>query len=142
MPNIRVDLTFDKFELVKFQNGFTSIKHFDRFAQLELLGIKEAKSISAVAENQPLTVSGQAPAFAGVLKLTQLAERVGVVNKPNAMLPGQLVQLAIEQCQAFGKIRRRNFNLSENLSCLQIDPPQCGLTNPPGAFNEIAAGEE
>ena len=88
LPDVGVNLAFHPFELVQFDDGAAVLGDGDSAGFLECLGIPEAEVGGAIAHDDALAVSGQAPAFAGVGEFAFGGKAREVVDEALLRLPG------------------------------------------------------
>src|SRR5689334_22322206 len=138
VPDVGVNLAVHEFEFVKLSDGRFSVHDCDGFCHPKAVRIEKSKAIRAVAQNKRAAVGSEAPAFAVVLKLPDLFKAPRVVDETELMLPGELVNLVVQQGDAFGEIRQRDVDFLQYLSALQLDVSQTRATFLPRALEHFA----
>src|SRR5918998_945681 len=77
LPDIGPDLAVDDLELVEIRDRSRTLINGDGVELRERLRVPDEQAVGAVAHDQPLTISGQAPTFCligeGLLELERLA---------------------------------------------------------------------
>jgi hypothetical protein len=139
VPDVRVDLTFDKLELIERLHGMFAVLHHDVAGLLEGFGITEAQSRGAVAGDDRFRRARHAPALAAIRELPGRAEREPVEDQTDMRLPGPLVNVGTPVDDAFAEVLLRQIALLHNFAGLRLNDQDRGATLQPGAFVEKAS---
>lgn len=85
-----------------------------------------------------LPVGGQSPAFAAVIEFADFVERFQIVDERLVVLPGQLVQLAVQQREAFAEQVVVQFFCDDRPAGGEFDPAYRRTSLEAGAFVQRA----
>ena len=90
--------------------------------------IEDAQVFAAVAHIEPLAVGREAPSFARIGESAELPTRRRVIDVGFVVFPGQLVDLAVEQRDAFAEFAAGQRSHYVRASCFEVDALQAGVS--------------
>src|ERR1043165_7409825 len=88
VPDVGVDFAVDVLEFVQLFDWQIAVEYCDGLCDLKAVRVEKSDAVRAVADDERMAVGRKAPAFAGVVKLADLLESVGVVDEADLVLPG------------------------------------------------------
>lgn len=135
VPDVAVDEAVDVFEFIELVDKVFAIVDEDVAGFGEGLGVAKAEVGGPVRGDELVGGAGDAPAFAGVVELTGLAEGLAVVHEAGVGLPGPLEKGVAVGDDAFAKIWCGKVDMLRGAE--RVDE-EAGVTFEAGAFVEEA----
>ena len=120
MPDVGKNFAFDELEFVELTDGISSVRDGDFARDAIGFGVDELELCGAIAHDQMSAIIGESPAFAMETEVFLPSERCGIVDESLLVLPGELVELAVEFGEAFAEKLGTEFALDENVSCFDF----------------------
>ena len=127
MPDVRVDLSLDVFELVELVDLRRSVFDDDVSDFLEGVGIAETEGRGAIAGDDLGCGAGHAPALAGVGEALDLSEGEAVIDEADVRLPGPLVEVGAPVDYALAEILRREAESLYGFARFGLGHCDCGV---------------
>src|SRR5437870_11867365 len=121
MPDVRVHLSAYVLELVQISDWDAAVGDGDTPDFTKRVGVEKTQLLRAVAENESLSISSQAPTLARISQCSTRRETREIVDKRNIRSPRQLYKLAVPLRQSFGKIGTIEMLLLHNLARFELD---------------------
>ena len=130
MPDVGIDFTVNVFELVDAVEGSTRVEDGDCSIDVKVVRVKKPYPISTITQNKRATIICESPSLTPVGKLTQLLKALRAIDKPQLMLPRQLVILPLEG-DPFCKVRPGYVDLLHNIPCFRFHQRMLALPSWP-----------
>ena len=128
------DCALNEFQLVQIFNRLPLVAYPHLSHDLHCARIKPIERVCAVGEDEGGAIGGEPPALGLVMETAQMFESVGVINKAGIFLPGELIELAIEQDQPFSKVFGVQRDFRQNASVSGVNLAQRGFAVKTAAF--------
>ena len=136
MPHVGEYLAADILELIQVPNANAIVGDGDTSDFTKRIRVEKPQLLGAIAEDEPLAILGQTPAFARIPERSTWREGREVVDECNVGLPRQLHELPVPFGQALGKMRAGNTVLLNDLAGFKPDFSQSRLALESSAFEE------
>ena len=111
VPDVRVDDAVDVFKFVELRDGGGAVVDEEAAGLCEGCGVAEAEVGGAVRSDEFARGAGDAPAFAGVVKLAEEFESFAVVDEAGVGLPGPLEEGVTIGDDAFAEVLGREIDV-------------------------------
>ncbi len=138
IPNVGPQFVLDEFEFVELVDLVASLFDADTPNDLKGFGIEHANRIGAIAHIEVVPVVGQSPTLTVIIESTNMLQGLSVVHQANSFFPSQLIDLAVQERNAFTEVTGCQSDACQHFTCFQIDAPEGRFAVLAGAFPELS----
>ncbi len=121
VPDIGVNLTLNKLQLVQLVDDRVPILHQDVVGFFEAIRVAKAKRRRAIAGDELFGGARHAPALTAVIELLNRPKAEAVINKADLRLPRPLVDVRPPIDDPLSKILRRQRELLQRFPGFRLD---------------------
>src|SRR5437660_1248153 len=120
MPDVRINLALDVFQLIEPVNGGGAVLHHHLPGFFEGGGVAEPKCRGAIARNDLIVRVSHTPALAGIEKLFDQTKAEAIVDEAHVRLPGPLINVWPPVDNALTEIPGRKIKMLQLLAGFRL----------------------